>query len=99
MTIFIPVWSTRLKVTWKSQNAIIDFKTTQLHWSLFLSIFLFSRSLTFIIEPSLCYAFSFNLKSIEHVFLIKSKLNNQEKQLENKLKNFVIFYLPRVWQV
>lgn len=55
--------------------------------------------LTFIIEPSPHFAFSFNLKSIEYVFPINSKLNNQEKQLENKLKSSVIFYLPRAWQV
>lgn len=32
------------------------------------------------------------------VYLINFKLNTQEKQLENELKDFIIFHLPRIQQ-
>jgi hypothetical protein len=52
-------------------------------------------STTFITEPSWYFSFSVNLKSTEHVYPINSKVNHQEKQLENKLKNFVLSLPPQ----
>lgn len=86
--------SLRLNENSKTRLAILKPKSPTDH-HLSSSSLLLHRSLTFIIELSLYSTCSFNLKSIKCAFRIYSKLNNQEKQLENKLKNFVVFYLPR----
>lgn len=86
--------SLRLNENSKTRLAILKPKSPTDH-HLSSSSLLLHRSLTFITELSLYFTCSFNLKSIKCAFRIYSKLKNQEKQLENKLKNFVVFYLPK----
>lgn len=87
--------SLKLNDNSKTLLALLKAKSPTDHFLSTSPSLLLHRSLTFIIELALYFTFSSNLKSIKCAFRIYYELNNQEKQLENKLKNFVVLYLPR----